>query len=150
MSSAPRRPAHVPLIALAYGAYRAMAADMVSAAHRAGHSSIKQTHNAIFATLGVEGMRAVDMAARLGITRQSMGEIIREMVGLGILEMRPDPTDRRAKLVVYSEEGLRIAADGFAHIEELDRRFTEEFGEEDYQTARRVLRRVAQLLKEEA
>ena len=136
------------MIALAYRAYRAMAADMVDAAHRAGHLNIKQTHNAIFATLGYEGMRAVDMAARMGITRQSMGEIIREMVDLGILEMRPDPTDRRAKLVVYSEEGRRIAADGFAHIQDLDRRFIEEFGEEDYQTARQVLRRVALLLRE--
>lgn len=150
MSTAARRPAQPPFIALAYGAYRALAADMVDAAHRAGHTGIRQTHNAIFATLGADGMRSVDMAARLGITRQSMGEIIREMVALGILEMRPDPTDRRAKLVSYSEEGLRIAADGFAHIQDLDRRFTEEFGEEDYQTARRVLRRVAQLVAPEA
>jgi DNA-binding MarR family transcriptional regulator len=150
MSTAPRRPAQPPFIALAYRAYRAMAADMVDAAHRAGHIGIKQTHNAIFATLSAEGMRAVDMAARLGMTRQSMGEIIREMVALGILEMRPDPTDRRAKLVVYSEEGLRIAADGLAHIQDLDRRFTEEFGAEDYETARRVLRRVGQLLAHDA
>lgn len=145
MSTAPRRPAEPPFIALAYRAYRALAADMVDSAHRAGHAGIKQTHNAVFATLGPEGMRSVDLAARLGVTRQSMGEIVREMVALGILEMRPDPTDRRAKLVVYSEEGLRIAAEGFAHIQDLDRRFVAEFGEQNYQTARQVLRRVAQM-----
>lgn len=150
MSSDWRRPVRIPLIALAYRAYRAMATDMVATAHRAGHTGIKQSHNAVFATLGPDGMRAVDMAARLGITRQSMGEIIREMVALGILEMRPDPTDRRAKLVVYSEEGLRVAAQGFAHIQDLDRRFTEEFGAEDYETARRVLLQVAHLLAKDA
>jgi len=86
----------------------------------------------------------------MGITRQSLGEVVREMVDLGILEMRPDPTDRRAKLVTYSEEGLRVAGEGFAHIKDLDRRFVEEFGREDYATARRVLERVAQMLAEDA
>lgn len=150
MSSDWRRPVRIPLIALTYRAYRAMATDMVTTAHRAGYTGIKQSHNAVFATLGPEGMRAVDMAARMGITRQSMGEIIREMVALGILEMRPDPTDRRAKLVVYSEEGRRVAAQGFAHIQDLDRRFAEEFGEADYETARRFLQRIAKLLEEGA
>ena len=37
------------------------------------------------------------MAARAGITKQSMGEVVRELVDLGVLEMVVDPTDRRAK-----------------------------------------------------
>jgi len=139
-----------PLIGLVYRTYKAMEADMVRAAHRAGHPGIKRTHNAVFATLRPQGLRAVDMAAQMGITRQSLGEVVREMVDLGILEMRPDPTDRRAKLVTYSEEGLRVAGEGFAHIKDLDRRFVEEFGPEDYATARRVLERVAQMLAEDA
>lgn len=61
--------------------------------------------------------------------------------------MRPDPTDRRARLVACSEEGLRVAAQGFAHIQDLDRRFTEAFGEGDHETARRVLQQVAKLLE---
>ena len=150
MSRDSDRPTGPPLIGLVYRAYKAMEADMVSAAHRAGHPGIKRTHNAVFATLRPQGLRAVDMAAQMGITRQSLGEVVREMVDLGILEMRPDPTDRRAKLVTYSEEGLRVAGEGFAHIKDLDSRFVEEFGPEDYATARRVLERVAEMLAEDA
>ena len=149
MSTLSGRPVRIPFIALTYRAYRAMEADMVAAAHRAGHTGIKRTHNGVFATLNMAGVRTVDLAAQMNMTRQSMGEIVREMVDLGILEMRPDPTDRRAKLVGYSERGLRVAADGFAHIQDLDRRFTEEFGPEEYETARRVLARVAQMLRED-
>src|SRR5688500_606083 len=92
-----------PLIALVDRANRALQADMVRIAHLRGHPEVKPAHNSVFGTLSAEGSRASDMAARAGITRQSMGEIIREMVDLGILEMRPDPEDRRAKLVTYTD-----------------------------------------------
>jgi DNA-binding MarR family transcriptional regulator len=150
MSRESGRPVVTPFIALVYRTFRALESDMVDSAHRAGYPGIKRTHNAVFATLHSEGLRAVDMAARMGITRQSMGEIVREMVDLGILQMSTDPTDRRAKLVSYSDLGLRVAASGFSHIQALDRRFTAEFGRKDYATARRVLERVAEMLEEDA
>jgi DNA-binding MarR family transcriptional regulator len=138
------------LIALVHRANKALQTDMVVSAHRAGHRAIKQAHNAVFATLHATPQRTTDMAAAMGITRQSMGEIVREMVDLGILDMVPDPDDGRAKLVGYSEEGLRIAQDGFDHIRDLEQRFVEELGAEEYDIARRVLRRVAEMLDAEA
>jgi DNA-binding MarR family transcriptional regulator len=146
MSSPLPRPDHRPLIALVDRANRALQKDMVRAAHRAGHPEVKPAHNAVFATLQESGNRATDMATRAGITRQSMGEVVRDMVDLGILEMRPDPDDRRAKLVAYSEQGLEFARDGYQHIIDLEKRFAEEFGEEEYDVARDVLERLVPLL----
>ncbi len=119
---------------------------MVQTAHRRGHPEVKPAHNSVFATLLEEGSRAIDMAARAGITRQSMGEVIREMVDLGILEMRPDPADGRAKLVTYTEHGRRVAGDGYRHLIELEQRFEAEFGAEEYAIARDVLARIVPLL----
>lgn len=135
-----------PFIALAEKAARALRTDMLANAHRAGYFEIAPAHNAVFATLPVEGARAADMAARSGVTRQSMGEVVRDMVRLGILEMVPDPTDRRAKIVRYTDRGLEIAQIGFAHILAVEERFREEFGAADLETTRRVLRQVRELL----
>ena len=146
----PRDLGRTPLIALVHLANKALQTDMVVSAHRAGHEGIKQAHNAVFATLHETPQRTTDMAAAMGITRQSMGEIVRELVGLGILDMVPDPQDGRAKLVDYTEEGLRVAGDGFAHIRDLEQRFVEELGAEDYDTARRVLQRVTEMLDADA
>lgn len=140
------RPDRKPLIALVDRANRALQTDMVQAAHRRGHVELKPAHNSVFATLGEEGARAADMAARAGITRQSMGEVIRDMVELGILEMRPDPEDRRAKLVTYTEHGRWMAGQGYAHLIELERGFEQEFGEKEYAIARDVLARIVDLL----
>lgn len=148
MSSPLPRPDRRPFIALVDRANRALQSHMVEAAHRHGHPEVKQSHNAVFATLLESGNRATDMAERAGITRQSMGEIVREMVDLGILEMRPDPDDRRAKLVTYSEHGLEFARDGYQHLIDLEKRFAEEFGEEEYELARKVLERLVPLLNE--
>ena len=41
-----------------------------------------------------------------------MGEVIRDLVDLGILEMVPDPDDGRAKIVRYTAEGRAFASDG--------------------------------------
>jgi DNA-binding MarR family transcriptional regulator len=135
-----------PLIGLVDRANRALQADMVQTAHRRGHLELKPAHNSVFATLAEEGSRAADMAVRAGITRQSMGEVIREMVALGILEMRPDPADKRAKLVTYTEHGRWIAGHGYEHLIDLEQRFADEFSPEDYATARKVLDRIAPLL----
>ena len=129
-------------------ANRALQSDMVRAAQSRGYDWAKYAHNAVFGTLSSDGDRATEMAARAGITRQSMGEVIRELVDLGVLEMQPDPADRRAKLVTYTTWGKKMASDGYQHIIDLERRFAEEFGEEEYETARRVLERVADILDE--
>jgi DNA-binding MarR family transcriptional regulator len=148
MSSPLPRIGQRPLIALIDRANRAFQNHMVEAQHRRGHPVVKHAHNAVFATLLEEGTRATDMAARAGITRQSMGEVIREMVGLGILEMKPDPEDRRAKLVTYTDQGRELARDGYQHLIDLEKRFAEEFGEDEYALVRKFLERVVTLLDE--
>jgi DNA-binding MarR family transcriptional regulator len=136
-----------PLIALVDRASRALQSDMVRAAHDAGFTELRYSHNAVFGTLTTTPARTVDLAARAGMTRQSMGEVVRDLVDLGILEMVPDPADGRAKLVRYTEAGLDQAHRGSQHIRDLEQRFADEFGE-DYEAARRVLERITAILSE--
>ena len=141
------KPDRKPFIALVRRANRAFETHMIKEAHWRGRTDLKQSHNALFSIMGAEGERASSLATRAGITRQSMGEVVRELVGLGILEMVPDPEDGRAKVVRYTEEGTRFTNEGFRHIRSLEERFLEEFGP-DYEAARVVLERVVTLLEE--
>jgi DNA-binding MarR family transcriptional regulator len=90
------------------------------------------------------------MAAQAGITRQSMGEVIRDMVRLGMLEMKPDPADKRAKLVTWTEKGLANAQEGYEYILALEDRFSEEFGAEEYQRVRDALERITEIVGSES
>jgi DNA-binding MarR family transcriptional regulator len=139
-------PDYVPLIALVHRLNRSLQQDMVRTAHRLGQLGLKASHNAVFATLDPEGSRASDMAAQNGITRQSMGEIVREMVDLGIVRMEPDPRDRRAKLVTWTDEGLAFAQQGYQHILEVEDMCARELGAEEFERVRDALARMTELL----
>jgi DNA-binding MarR family transcriptional regulator len=56
------------------------------------------------------------LAARLGIDRTVMTYLLDDLAGAGLVERRPDPCDRRTRLVVATEHGRSILAD-------LDKRF---------------------------
>ena len=140
---------YVPLIALVHRLNKALQLDMVRAAHRAGHTGLKNSHNAVFATLDPHGSRAADMAAQLGITRQSMGEIVRELVDLGIVAMAPDPADRRAKLVTWTAKGLEVARDGYQHILEVEDRCADELGADHFAALREALVRVVAIIDDD-
>lgn len=147
-ADAPRfeRPAFEPFIALVDKSARVLRDDMLRNAHARGFTELAPAHNSVFATLPPEGARAADMAARSGITRQSMGEVVRDMVRLGLLERVPDPSDRRAKIVQYTDHGRTVAQAGFDHILDVEDRLRDEFGAEDLATTRRVLARVREML----
>jgi DNA-binding MarR family transcriptional regulator len=141
------KPDRKPLIALVHNLDREFQSHMVRTAHARGRTELKPSHNFLFAVLGEDGGRSADLAARAGITRQSMGEVIRDLVDLGVLEMVPDPADGRAKIVRYTKAGRAFAGEGFAHLLDLEQRFEAEFGA-DYEAARDVLERVGVLLAE--
>jgi len=135
-----------PLIAIVSRAVRLLATDLLREAHERGHTQIRQAHDPVFATLPQEGARASDMAARAGITKQSMGEAIRDMVGLGLLEMTEDPDDRRAKLVRFTDAGLEVAQDGKRYMRVLEQQWIDKFGKQEYETAREVLEGIVEMM----
>ena len=147
-SPGPQRPDFVPLVALVHRLDRALQQDMVRSAHAHGYTGLKNSHNAVFATLGAEGGRAADLAAQIGMTRQSMGEIIRELVDLDIVTMTPDPADRRAKLVTWTEHGLEVARQGFGHIVDLENQLAEELGAERWAWLREAVVRITAILED--
>ena len=146
MSRAQLRPDFVPMIAIVDKTSRMLREDMITTMRSRGYEWAQPAHNTLFATLPAEGARAADMAERAGITRQSMGEVIRDLASRGVVEMVPDPTDGRAKIVRFTEAGLAMAREGFAHIVDLDAQLRETFGDADYETCRRVLAGIMALL----
>lgn len=76
-----------------------------------GYQDIRPRHATVFAHLDPHGTRASDLATRAGMTRQSMGEMIAELVKHGYLEQKPDPTDGRAKVVLLTPRGKQHVSD---------------------------------------
>lgn len=147
MSRLEGKPDHKPLIAVIDRALRSLRDDLVAEGRARGFPQLRLAHDALFATLsGSEGERSSDLAARAGITKQAMGEVVRELVDLGIVEMTPDPDDGRAKLVTYTKKGREFARRGFGHILDVEQSLIDLVGQEAFDSAIAVLGRIEEAI----
>jgi DNA-binding MarR family transcriptional regulator len=105
---------------------------------RAGHP-IKASHSAVFGQMGADGLRLSDLARGANMSPQAMGELVDELEGLGYLVRRPDPTDRRAKLITLTEAGRQCVAAGIDTIGDIERRITDALGARGHRELRRML-----------
>ncbi|MDP3983758.1 MAG: MarR family winged helix-turn-helix transcriptional regulator [Acidimicrobiia bacterium] len=99
----------------------------------------KPKHSAVFAQIDPEGSRLTHLARRANITPQAMGELVDELEDLGYVTRQPDPSDRRAKLIVLTARGRAATEAGRQTIAEVKNRITEILGEEGHQTLREML-----------
>ncbi|TWS22324.1 MarR family transcriptional regulator [Tsukamurella sputi] len=82
---------------------------VLDAVHR-HDSRIRGAHLRVLAAFATGPQRIVDIAARLGTTKQTVSPIVEELVTWGFLERAVDPTDRRAKLIDFTADGKALAA----------------------------------------
>ena len=132
-------------IALLGRAYSLLGFKIVDGVVGAGYPQ-KPSHSAVFAQIGSEGKRLTDLARGADMTPQAMGELVDELEELGYLERRPDPTDRRAKLIVLTDRGHACIAAGIATIEGIEERIDEILGTRGHAQLRGLL---TKLLEEE-
>jgi DNA-binding MarR family transcriptional regulator len=112
--------------------------EVAEGAARAGHP-VKPSHSAVFGQMTAEGLRLTELAKGANMTPQAMGELVDELEGLGYLVRRPDPTDRRAKLIMLTESGDRCVAAGVETIGDIERRITSALGANGHRQLRRML-----------
>jgi DNA-binding MarR family transcriptional regulator len=70
--------------------------------------------------IDLEGTRATEIARRAGITKQAVGQLVDDMIGLGMLERVPDPDDGRAQLVRFTDEGIAQLLAGLDVLDEIE------------------------------
>jgi DNA-binding MarR family transcriptional regulator len=115
-------------------------AELFERLAEAGHEDLHPRHAAVLAYLDEDGVRATDLARLSGRHKQVIGRLVDELEQLGYVERRPDPADRRAKLIVPTERGLAQLRLGDEIIAEIERRHAEATGPRVYAEFRDILR----------
>jgi DNA-binding MarR family transcriptional regulator len=85
-----------------------------------GQVGLRPKHGAVIANLDAAGTRPSVLAARAGMTRPAMGELIDELEEKGYVRRVPDPSDRRSKLIVPTSLALvrqELAAEIMSELE---------------------------------
>jgi DNA-binding MarR family transcriptional regulator len=86
-----------------------------------------------------DGARVTDLANAMRISKQGIGQLVSQLVSLGLVEVVQDPTDRRAKRITRTPAGDRIHELARVVIDEVEQRWSAQVGQQRYRELREVL-----------
>lgn len=133
-----------PSSALLRTAYNALAARIfASVVSGTEFDDLRPSHGNAMEQLELEdGLRLTELAARAGITAQSMGELVDDLEAKGYVERRADPNDRRAKRIHLTDRGKKNARVAKRATADVERYLAELLGEQRYNLLRSTLEEI--------
>jgi DNA-binding MarR family transcriptional regulator len=134
--------AGIPLPGLLDIASEALFVEFRAELERSEFGDIRPTHGCVFRFVQGEGLRLTDIAERAGMTKQSVGEIVDDLVERGYAQRIPAPGDRRAKLICLTERGEAAQAHGRKLFAKVEKRWAERYGAERIEALRGLLEEI--------
>jgi DNA-binding MarR family transcriptional regulator len=115
--------------------YRAMNLSLLEDLRRGGDPQLRFGHFTVLTNLDLEGgTRQVTIAERAGVTKQSIGPVVRELEALGYVRTQADAADRRATRVSLTPDGRRIIDTAQPLIDRLEETIRERLGTTAFDT----------------
>jgi DNA-binding MarR family transcriptional regulator len=93
--------------------------------------------------LDAGGVRSVEVARRMGVSKQAVGPKIAALVERGLVECVADPDDRRAFLIQVTPSGQKFMADVVAAIRRVEGELERELGADRLRVLREALTHMA-------
>jgi DNA-binding MarR family transcriptional regulator len=117
--------------------------DEVDAALRAaGFGDLRPAHANVFPFVPEDGIQVAELARLARVRKQSMAQSVEELERAGYVERRPDPRDRRARLVFLTGRGAALRPVGVTAGRQVERRWAELAGEAEVEALRATLQRL--------
>lgn len=120
--------------------------DVAGATHAAAARSfppvlreLRSSHVRMLSLTPPAGMRVSDLADRIGMTKQALGEFATALEGLGLVESVRDPADRRVRIVRPTALGLQVVDASATLIGEVEAAWRARLGDGDWDRLRALL-----------
>lgn len=135
-------PLHIVLTGLLSLAFDSMIADFRQEIEDSEFDDMRPTHACVFRYVRGSGLRLTDIAELANMTKQSVGEVVDDLVDLGYAERVPDPADGRAKLIRLTGRGEEAQEFGFRILAEIEDRWAERYGADRIADLREILEEI--------
>lgn len=142
----PDESAPPPLLAVIARAEMAMSRELLARLDAAGYGDQTLAQSRVFGAIPPDGIRLTDLAERVQLTKQAVGELVDQMEAAGYVARSTDPSDARAKLIGFTEKGWRAVDVALAIFGEMEGEIAERVGARRVDAARRVLEAVPEAL----
>ena len=129
MGGVPHPEQDAPLARLLGLVARQMATDLNGKLLQAGVAGHRDSWNNVMPHIPPGGIRLTELAARAGMTKQAMAELVAEIERRGYLQRTTDPADRRAKIIEFTDQGRATVNLALSALGELEAAIAGRLGE---------------------
>lgn len=116
----------------------------------AGLDGIRPPHANVFTFVSEHGSTVSELTKRAHVRKQTMTQAVEELEALGYVERRPDPRDRRARLVVLTPRGRRVQPLAMRAGAQVEARWQQAAGAEEINRLRAGLAELLAALEDDA
>jgi DNA-binding MarR family transcriptional regulator len=140
----PARPLIGLLLRLVYQQY---AQSIEAALHEAGFGDIRPAHANVFPFVPPQGITVSGLAELASVRKQTMAEAVEQLERMGYVERRPNPRDRRSRLVFLTPRGASVKPVTHATAARVEERWAELTSPEELEALRASLLRLLSELR---
>lgn len=105
----------------------------------AGYGHLSPALTRLFGHMRQKPVSISDLARKLSISRQAVHKLLTEAKELGYVDLVDDKSDKRIKLVVFTEKGLVMYKSAIDDLKEIEKKLCESLGPEDFMHLKRIL-----------
>jgi DNA-binding MarR family transcriptional regulator len=121
--------------------------DEVDAALRAaGFDDLRPAHANVFPFVPPDGIQVSELAKLARVRKQTMAQTIEELERAGYVERRPDPNDRRARLIFLTPRGESVRPVGVTAGRRVEQHWAELTSSKEIEALRMSLQHLLMLL----
>jgi DNA-binding MarR family transcriptional regulator len=122
--------------------YQHYAKDIDGALSAVGFGDLRPAHANVFPFVPADGISVSGLAELAQVRKQTMAEAVDQLERMGYVERRPDPRDRRARLVFLTERGESVKPVTHATAARVEQRWAELTGPAELEALRAALLRL--------
>ena len=142
----PGRPVIGRLLRLVYQHY---AQSIEAALREAGFGDIRPAAANVFPFVPPEGITVSELAGLARVRKQTMAQAVEQLELTGYVERRPNPRDRRSRLVCLTDRGRSVPPVTHAAAERVEQRWAELTSKKELEALRAGLLRLLTELRKQ-
>jgi DNA-binding MarR family transcriptional regulator len=129
--------------------YQSYSQEIEAALREAGFDDVRPTAGNVFPFVPPEGTTVSALAERARVRKQTMTQAVEQLERAGYVERRPNPRDRRSRLVFLTERGASVPPVTHAAAEGVEGRWAELTSPEELEALRGSLLRLLGQLEDQ-